>query len=65
LLRDRLTALDEQGVPAYLEASSLDSARLYERLGFRRLAQTTDIPGGPSLYPMWRDPEHNSPSTVG
>ncbi|HTU06929.1 MAG TPA: GNAT family N-acetyltransferase [Trebonia sp.] len=64
LLRDRLTALDEQGVPAYLEASSLDSARLYERLGFRRLGQTTDIPGAPSLYPMWRDPEANSPSTA-
>jgi ribosomal protein S18 acetylase RimI-like enzyme len=57
LLRDRLNTLDEQGVPAYLEASNLDSARLYERLGFRRLARTTDIPGGPSLYPMWRDPE--------
>jgi GNAT superfamily N-acetyltransferase len=56
LLNDRLDALDERGVPAYLEASSLDNARLYERLGFRRLAKTTDIPGGPSLYPMWRDP---------
>ena len=56
LLRDRLAALDSQGVPTYLEASNRDSARLYERLGYKRLDRTTEMPGGPSLYPMWRDP---------
>jgi ribosomal protein S18 acetylase RimI-like enzyme len=56
LLRDRLAVLDREGVPTYLEASNGDSARLYERLGYKRLDRTTDMPGGPSLYPMWRDP---------
>jgi ribosomal protein S18 acetylase RimI-like enzyme len=56
LVRDRLDALDSQGVPSYLEASNRDSARLYERLGYERLDRTTDMPGGPSLYPMWRYP---------
>src|SRR3984885_7676701 len=56
LLRDRLSALDSQDLPTYLEASNCDSARLYERLGYKRLDRTTDMPGGPSLYPMWRNP---------
>ena len=54
LMQDRLEALDEQRVPTYLEASNRDSARLYERLGYKRLDRTTDMPDGPSLYPMWR-----------
>jgi GNAT superfamily N-acetyltransferase len=57
LLRDRLDALDEQGVPTYLEASTKESARLYSRVGYRWLDRTTDLPDGPSLYPMWRDPQ--------
>ena len=56
LVRDRVAALDSQGLPTYLEASNRDSASLYERLGYRRLDRTTDMPDGPSLYPMWRDP---------
>ena len=56
LLRDRLAVLDSQGLPTYLEASNRDSARLYERLGYKRLDRTTDMPRGPSLYPMWRNP---------
>ena len=55
LMCDRLAALDGQGLPTYLEASNRDSARLYERLGYKRLDRTTDMPGGPSLYPMWRN----------
>ncbi|MEV0720347.1 GNAT family N-acetyltransferase [Asanoa sp. NPDC050611] len=56
LLRHRLADLDAAGRPAYLEASCLRNAGLYERLGFERMPQTIDLPGGPSLYPMWRDP---------
>jgi GNAT superfamily N-acetyltransferase len=56
LLSDRLTDLDERGVPSYLEASNERSAKLYARLGYTRLDVTTDLPGGPSLYPMWREP---------
>ncbi|MEU3453536.1 GNAT family N-acetyltransferase [Micromonospora sp. NPDC006766] len=56
LLRHKLTQLDEAGSAAYLEASSPRNAALYERYGFAFGASTLDLPGGPSLYPMWRKP---------
>ncbi|MFB9233941.1 GNAT family N-acetyltransferase [Plantactinospora siamensis] len=56
LLEHRLAALDEEGTPAYLEASCLRNAALYERLGFARMENSIDLPDGPSLYPMWRKP---------
>ncbi|GAA2794481.1 GNAT family N-acetyltransferase [Saccharopolyspora taberi] len=48
---------DEQGVPAYLEASSTRSRQLYLRLGFRDLGPAVQLPDGPVLHPMWREPE--------
>ncbi|MEU1124676.1 GNAT family N-acetyltransferase [Streptomyces sp. NPDC005899] len=51
-----LDRCDRDGVPAYLEASSERSRRLYERLGFRLLGRGVDLPDGPSMWPMWRDP---------
>jgi GNAT superfamily N-acetyltransferase len=54
LLRHRLQEIDLLRRPAYLEASSARSRRLYERLGFRRLPARLDLPHGPSLWPMWR-----------
>ncbi|MEU1841890.1 GNAT family N-acetyltransferase [Micromonospora chersina] len=56
LLRHQLELLDRTSSAAYLEASSPRNAALYERLGFRRRPTTLDLPDGPSLYPMWRDP---------
>ncbi|MGW0241439.1 GNAT family N-acetyltransferase [Micromonospora chalcea] len=56
LLRNKLAELDQAGSAAYLEASSPRNAALYERLGFQRRPVTLDLPDGPSLYPMWRDP---------
>ncbi|GAA3054787.1 GNAT family N-acetyltransferase [Pseudonocardia yunnanensis] len=56
LLDHRHAWLDEHSRPAYLTASNQRSAKLYERLGYRRLAGTIDMPDGPSLYPMWRNP---------
>jgi GNAT superfamily N-acetyltransferase len=56
LLRHRLAILDREGTPAYLEATNLDSERLYQRFGFTRGDRTIDMPEGPSLYPMWREP---------
>jgi GNAT superfamily N-acetyltransferase len=54
LLRHRLAALDAAGVPAYLEASSARSRRLYQRLGFMPLPTTVTLPDGPPMFPMWR-----------
>jgi GNAT superfamily N-acetyltransferase len=56
LLHHRHARLDEQGRPAYLTASNRRSAKLYERLGYHRLPIAIDLPEGPSLYPMWREP---------
>jgi len=56
LLRHRLAALDAAGTPAYLEASSVRSRRLYERIGFTRLPTRIELPDGPDMYPMWRAP---------
>ncbi|MCH6171027.1 GNAT family N-acetyltransferase [Pseudonocardia alaniniphila] len=56
LLDHRHAALDQRGRAAYLTASNQRSAKFYERFGYRRLAVTIDVPGGPSLYPMWRNP---------
>ena len=55
LLEVRLRDIDAQGLSAYLEATTFDSVRLYERHGFERLAHSIDLPGGPSMYPMWRE----------
>lgn len=55
LLTAKLAEVDRAGLPAYLEATTLDSARLYERHGFVRMPTTIDLPDGPSMYPMWRE----------
>ncbi|QUH03033.1 GNAT family N-acetyltransferase [Saccharopolyspora erythraea] len=47
---------DAEGVATYLEASTPRSRRLYARLGFRDRGAPIELPGGPSLYPMWREP---------
>ena len=56
LMIHRLADLDTTGTPAYLEATSLRSVTLYEHLGFVRTKATIRVPGGPALWPMWRDP---------
>ena len=58
LMSGVLDRCDRDGVPAYLEASSMRSRGLYERLGFTFMGRTVDLPGGPPMWPMWREP-HN------
>jgi ribosomal protein S18 acetylase RimI-like enzyme len=55
LLRAVLDDADRAGEAAYLEATSPANRRLYERHGFRRVADLA-LPGGPTAYAMWRDP---------
>ncbi|MDX2403698.1 GNAT family N-acetyltransferase [Streptomyces microflavus] len=57
LIRAELDRCDRDGVPAYLEASSARSRTLYERLGFRFLGSAVELPDGPSMLPMWREPQ--------
>ncbi|MFC8131788.1 GNAT family N-acetyltransferase [Streptomyces sp. NPDC057302] len=51
-----LDRCDQEGLHAYLEASSSRSRALYTRLGFHFTGSAIDLPGGPQLWPMWRDP---------
>jgi GNAT superfamily N-acetyltransferase len=51
-------ALDRGGTPAYLEASSVASRQLYLRHGYRDHGRAIDLPGGPRVWPMIREPRH-------
>lgn len=55
LLTPVIERCDRDGVPAYLEATSPHNRRLYERHGFRT-RETLQIPGGPVMWAMWREP---------
>mgnify|MGYP000900315447 CR=1 FL=1 len=55
LLEFGLQACDAEGLPAYLEATSEDNARLYARHGFKTTA-TLQAGNSPVLYAMWRRP---------
>ncbi|QES50099.1 GNAT family N-acetyltransferase [Streptomyces venezuelae] len=57
LMRPVLDACDRDGVPAYLEASSERSKRLYERLGWEFTGTAVQLPDGPPMWPMWRKPQ--------
>lgn len=56
LLRAHHATLDGAGMPAYLEASSRDSRRLYLAQGYADHGPPICLAGGARLYPMWRDP---------
>jgi GNAT superfamily N-acetyltransferase len=59
LLEYKLPQLDEAGVPAYLEASSARSLRLYSRVGFQPFGSLITLPEGPDMYPLWRVPQRH------
>ncbi|MFI9820983.1 GNAT family N-acetyltransferase [Streptomyces sp. NPDC052013] len=56
LIASVLDRCDQEGLPAYLEASSERSRRLYERLGFALAGEPLHLPDGPHMWPMWREP---------
>ncbi|MEV6884055.1 GNAT family N-acetyltransferase [Streptomyces sp. NPDC051135] len=56
LIESELDRCDREGLPAYLEASSARGKALYERLGFEFTGRALDLPGGPRMWPMWREP---------
>ena len=55
LMRTMLERCDRDGIPAYLEATSEVNKRLYVRHHFE-VTGRLDLPGGPSMWPMWRQP---------
>ncbi|GAA3976673.1 GNAT family N-acetyltransferase [Streptomyces plumbiresistens] len=56
LIASVLDRCDREGLPAYLEASNARSRKLYERLGFELVGAPLDLPDGPQMWPMWREP---------
>lgn len=50
-----LQRCDATGTPAYLEATSVDNRRLYQRHGFD-VVRELRAPGSPPLWAMWREP---------
>ncbi|MFI0963024.1 GNAT family N-acetyltransferase [Streptomyces sp. NPDC021080] len=56
LIETVLDRCDREGLAAYLEASNARSRALYERLGFEVEGSPLDLPDGPRMWPMWREP---------
>ncbi|GAA3831760.1 GNAT family N-acetyltransferase [Streptomyces coacervatus] len=56
LVQQVLDRCDRERLPAYLEASNARSRALYERLGFELTGRPLDLPDGPQMWPMWREP---------
>lgn len=56
LIESVLDRCDRENLAAYLEASNARSRALYERLGFVVTDAPLDLPDGPRMWPMWREP---------
>ncbi len=56
LMRSRLDRCDAEHAPAYLESSNPDNIPYYQRFGFEVTGELAIPDGGPSLWPMWRQP---------
>jgi GNAT superfamily N-acetyltransferase len=57
LLTSRLSRCDDLRFPAYLESSKEKNIPYYERFGFRVTGELRLPDGGPTVWPMWRNPQ--------
>ena len=57
LLKSRLDHLDAIGRPAFLETATEANVRLYNRHGFKVIAEYRPAADGPDNWAMWRDPQ--------
>ncbi len=60
LLRHHHALLDQQGLPAYLEAAGIRSTSLYRREGYHRYNPPFTLAGTAHFFPMWRHPTRHS-----
>ena len=56
LMRSRLDRCDAEGAPAYLENSNPKNESYYLRFGFEVTGEIKLPDGGPTMWPMWRNP---------
>jgi len=56
LMASRLDRVDAEHAPAYLESSKLENIAYYQRFGFDVVGEIVLPDGGPSMWPMWRQP---------
>lgn len=56
VMRSRLMRCDAEHCPAYLESSKPENVPYYERFGFVVTGKIRLPGGGPTLWPMWREP---------
>lgn len=64
LLQVHHQKLDQDGMPAYLEASNPDNRKLYLRHWYVDHGPPISLPGGPELWPMWREPSLESSASL-
>jgi GNAT superfamily N-acetyltransferase len=57
LLNAHHATLDQAGIPAYLEASGRRTRYLYLAHGYHDCGTPIELPGGPAMFPMWRQPQ--------
>ncbi len=55
LMRPVLAHCDAEGLPSYLESSKERNVPFYRRHGFE-VVKEVRLPGGPTLWTMWREP---------
>jgi GNAT superfamily N-acetyltransferase len=56
LIQPILDRCDQHGIGAYLESSKERNIPFYRRHGFE-VVEELQLPKGPPLWPMWRDPQ--------
>jgi GNAT superfamily N-acetyltransferase len=59
LIEPLLTRADAEGVPAWLEASRPENVPYYRRFGFE-VSSEIELPGGPALFGMLREPRNRA-----
>lgn len=64
LLAPVLQRCDESGAAAYLESSKESNLSFYARHGFV-VTERIEIPAGPPLWLMWREPSHRTGHPTG
>ncbi len=56
LMSSRLDRVDAEHAPAYLESSKSENIPYYQRFGFEVTGEIVLPHGGPTMWPMWRQP---------